>query len=54
MEKCVEEVLKNLEQLLEYRRKECEPSEWGNYSVYAKIISDLCTTIDTLKYYYDV
>lgn len=54
MEKYVEEVVKELEVALEYRRKECEPSEWGNYSVYAKTISDLCTTIDTLKYYYDV
>ena len=53
MDRPIDEIIEKLENFLEYRLKECDPKEWKNYETYAKIVSDLCTTIDTLKYYFN-
>lgn len=53
MNRPIDEIIEALENQLKWRMQENDPKEWNRYSDYAKIISDLCTTIDTLKYYYN-
>lgn len=46
-------VLEELENMLDWRLKQTDRHEWETLQDYSKVVSDLCITIDTIKYYYD-